>query len=263
MAKINIYNKKEIEILRDGGRILHTILQILKAETLENVSTKDLDKRAYDLCIENEALPAFLNYTPGGALRPFPGSVCISVNHEVVHGIPNEKPKVLKKGDVVTLDMGLKYKNMFTDSAITLVVGGGEYNKIGQEMIDVATRALHNAIDILKPGVKTGDIGQAVEDVVIKNKGHKFKIPTILGGHGIGYGIHEDPFVPNFGKAGEGVVLKEGNVVAIEPILTQNSTAMNVLGDGYTFVTQDKGLAVHVEHTVVITKDGYEILTIG
>ena len=262
MAKINIYNEKEIDILREGGRILYTILQTLKNETVENVSTKDLDKRAYGLCIENEASPAFLNYTPGGASRPFPGSICISVNHEVVHGIPNEKPKVLKKGDVVTLDMGLKYKNMFTDSAVTLVVGGGEYNNIGQEMIDVATRALNNAIDILKPGVRTGDIGQAVEDVVKKNKGHKFKIPTILGGHGIGHGIHEDPFVPNFGKVGEGVVLKEGNVIAIEPILTQNSTAMNVLSDGYTFVTQDKGLAVHVEHTVVITKDGCEIITI-
>ena len=262
MAKINIYNEKEIDILREGGRILYTILQTLKNETVENVSTKDLDKRAYGLCIENEASPAFLNYTPGGASRPLPGSICISVNHEVVHGIPNEKPKVLKKGDVVTLDMGLKYKNMFTDSAVTLVVGGGEYNNIGQEMIDVATRALNNAIDILKPGVRTGDIGQAVEDVVKKNKGHKFKIPTILGGHGIGHGIHEDPFVPNFGKVGEGVVLKEGNVIAIEPILTQNSTAMNVLSDGYTFVTQDKGLAVHVEHTVVITKDGCEIITI-
>ena len=134
-----------------------------------------------------------------------------------------------KAGDVVTLDMGLKYMGMFTDSAVTLVVGGGEYNKVGQEMIDVATKALNKAMDILKPGVRTGDIGQAVEDTVKKHKGKIFKIPTILGGHGIGYGIHEDPFIPNFGKAGEGVVLKEGNVIAIEPILTENSTAMNTL----------------------------------
>ncbi len=263
MSKINIYSEKEIEILREGGKILHTILKTLEKETLENVSTKDLDIRAKELCIENNAIPAFLNYTPGGAKRPFPGAICISVNHEVVHGIPNEKPKILKKGDVVTLDMGLKYMGMFTDSAVTLIVRGGEYNKVGQEMIDVAARALNNAIDILKPGVRTGDIGQAIEDTVKKNKGKIYKIPTILGGHGIGYGIHEDPFVPNFGKAGEGVVLKEGNVIAIEPILTENSTAMNTLSDGYTFVTQDKGLAVHVEHTVVITKDGCEVLTIG
>lgn len=263
MSKIIIYTEKEIEILKEGGKILYTILHTLKDETLENVSTKDLDTRARGLCIEHNAIPAFLNYTPGGAPRPFPGSICISVNHEVVHGIPNEKPRVLKKGDVVTLDMGLKFKDMFTDSAITLVVGGGEYNKVGQEMIDVATRSLNNAIDMLKPGVRTGDIGQAIEDVVRGNKGGKFKIPIILGGHGIGHSIHEDPFIPNFGKRGEGVILKEGNVIAIEPILTEKSTAMNQLSDGYTFVTQDKSLAVHVEHTIVVTKDGCEIVTIG
>lgn len=261
MARVNVYNEKEIQILKEGGRILASILTRLEKEALENVSTRDLDKMAYDLCLENNAEPAFLNYTPHGADRAFPASVCISVNHEVVHGIPNEKPKVLKKGDVVTLDMGLKYKDMFTDSAVTLVVGGGEYNKAGQEMIDVATRALYNAIDIIKPGVRTGDIGQAIEDTVKNNKGKRFKIPTILGGHGIGHSIHEDPFVPNFGKKGEGVVLKEGHVIAVEPILTENTSAMNMLNDGYTFVTQDKSLAVHVEHTLVVTKDGVLILT--
>ncbi len=261
MSKIIIYNEKEIEILKEGGRILYSILKRLEKDAVENVSTKDLDKTAHDMCIEHNAIPAFLNYTPGGAPRPFPGCVCISVNHEVVHGIPNEKPRILKKGDVVTLDMGLKYKNMFTDSAITVVVGGAEYNKVGQEMIDVANRALYNAIDMIKPGVRTGDIGEAIESTVKRHEGKRFKIPTILGGHGIGHGIHEDPFVPNFGKKGEGYVLKEGNVIAIEPILTENTTAMNQLSDGYTFVTQDKGLAVHVEHTVVVTKDGCEIIS--
>lgn len=262
MSKINIYTEKEIEILREGGKILYTILHSVKDCVSEGVSTKYLDDKTRELCAERGVIPAFLNYTPGGAPRPFPGSMCISVNHEVVHGIPNEKPRILKKGDVVTLDMGLKYKNMFTDSAVTIVVGGPEYNKVGQEMIDVATRALYAAIDMVKPGVKTGDIGKAIEDVVKNNKGVKFKIPTILGGHGIGYGIHEDPFIPNFGKSGEGVILKEGNVIAIEPILTEKSTSMRQLSDGYTFVTQDKGLAVHVEHTVVVTKDGCEIITI-
>jgi len=258
---INIYTEKEIEILKEGGNILYKILKRLEEESHEGVSTKDLDKIAYDLCIENNAKPAFLNYTPHGADRAFPASACISVNHEVVHGIPNEKPRILKKGDVVTLDMGLIYKDMFTDSAITIVIGGAQYNKIGQEMIDVATRALYAAIDILKPGIRTGDIGYAIEKTVKENKGGKYKIPTILGGHGIGHAVHEDPFIPNFGKKGEGVVLKEGMVIAIEPILTQNTAAMNMLNDGYTFVTQDKGLAVHVEHTVVVTKDGAEIIT--
>ena len=261
MPRINIYTEKEIEILKEGGKVLGSILRQLETEAVENASTRDLDKRAHDLCIEHDSKPAFLNYTPGGADRPFPGSICISINHEVVHGIPNEKPRILKKGDVVTLDMGLIYKDMFTDSAVTLVVGGAEYNKVGQEMIDVANQALYNAIDALKPGIRTGDIGEIIEQTVRKHKGKKFSIPTILGGHGIGHAVHEDPFVPNFGKSGEGVILKEGNVIAIEPILTEKSTAMNVLADGYTFVTQDKGLAVHTEHTVVITKDGVIILT--
>jgi methionyl aminopeptidase len=262
MSKINIYTEKEIEILKEGGKILYNILHSIKDEALEGISTAKLNEKTIDLCLKNDVIPAFLNYTPGGAPRPFPGVMCISVNHEVVHGIPNEKPRILKKGDVVTLDMGLKYKGMFTDSAVTIVVGGAEYNKIGQEMIDVATRALYASIDMIKPGVRTGDIGQAIEDVVKKNKGNKFKIPTILGGHGIGHGIHEDPFVPNFGKSGEGVILREGNVIAIEPILTEKSTSMHQLSDGYTFVTADKGLAVHVEHTVVVTKEGCEIITI-
>lgn len=262
MSKINIYTEKEIANLHEGGKILYTILHSVKDFALEGVSTKTLDDKSKELCSEYGVIPAFLNYTPGGAPRPFPGSMCISVNHEVVHGIPNEKPRILKKGDVVTLDMGLKHKDMFTDSAVTIVVGGAEYNKVGQEMIDVATRALYAAIDIVKPGIRTGDIGQAIEDVVKKNKGIKFKIPTILGGHGIGHGIHEDPFIPNFGKKGEGVILKEGNVIAIEPILTEKSTSMNQLSDGYTFVTADKGLAVHVEHTIVVTKDGCEIITV-
>jgi methionyl aminopeptidase len=261
MSKINIYTEEEIEILKEGGAILYKILKQLEKESIENVSTLELDKRALELCKEYNAIPAFLNYTPSGADRPFPASICISVNHEVVHGIPNKKPKFLKKGDVVTLDMGVIYKKMFTDSAVTLVVGGAEYNKIGQEMIDVATQALYNAIDILKPGVRTGDIGQAIEDTVNNHKGKKFKIPTILGGHGIGHQVHEDPFVPNFGKAGQGVILKEGNVIAIEPILTEKSVSMDFLSDGYTCVTKDHGLAVHVEHTVAITKDGAVIIT--
>lgn len=261
MNRINIYKDTEIEILREGGKILANILNKLKDYSVENISIKDLDKKTRELCNEYGVIPAFLNYTPHGADRPFPGALCISVNEEIVHGIPNEKTRLLKKGDVVTLDMGIKYKNMFTDSAITLVIGGGEYNTVGQEMIDVATRALYNAIDKIKPGIKTGDIGYIIEKTVKENKGRKFKIPTVLGGHGIGFGIHEDPFVPNFGKQGEGFMLKEGNVIAIEPILTEGTVAMDILDDGYTFVTKDKSLAVHVEHTVVITKNGAEILT--
>lgn len=260
---IQIYTTAEITILREGGKILAGILNTLKKETVAGISTLDLDKKAYDLCVQHGAVPAFLNYTPQGASRPFPGSICISINEEVVHGIPNQNPKTLKKGDVVVLDMGLLYKDMFTDSAVTLVVGGDEANPTGAKMIQVATEALSAAIDSLKPGVRTGTVGYAIEEVVKRHgkSGAKFSIPMELGGHGIGHAVHEDPFMPNFGKKGEGVIMREGMVVAIEPILTEKKPNIKLLRDGYTYVTSDKGLSVHVEHTIVVTKDGAEVLT--
>lgn len=260
---IQIYSKEEIEILREGGVILFRVLNTLKDKTVEGVDTFTLNQVALDLCKEYKAEPAFLNYKPHGAPRPFPGALCISINDEIVHGIPNEQNKVLKDGDVVVLDMGIKYKGMFTDSAITVVVGGDDKNPTGAKMIEAATQALYNAIDIIKPGVRTGTVGHTIEQTV-KNagtSGKKFSIPYELGGHGIGKTIHEDPFMPNFGKKGEGPILREGMVLAIEPILTEKKPQMKVLKDGYTYVTTDKGLSVHVEHTVVVTKDGCEILT--
>lgn len=260
---IQIYTTAEIAILREGGKILAGILNTLKKEAVEGVSTADLDKKAYDLCIKHDAKPAFLNYTPQGASKPFPGSICISINEEVVHGIPNQNPKTLKRGDVVVLDMGLLYKNMFTDSAVTIVIGGDEANLTGAKMIQVATEALSAAIDSLKPGVRTGTVGNAIEETIKRHAkaGVKFSIPLELGGHGIGHSVHEDPFMPNFGKKGEGVIMREGMVVAIEPILTEKKPHIKLLKDGYTYVTADKGLSVHVEHTVVVTKDGAEVLT--
>lgn len=258
-STINIYTKEEIDTLREGGVLLSRVLKILSEETVSGISTADLDARAYALCEEFGAEPAFLNYQPEGAKTPFPASICISVNHEVVHGIPNKNPKTLKNGDVVVLDMGLKYKNMFTDSAVTLVVGGDDANPVGARMIAVAHQALDKAINTVKPGVRTGTIGLAIESAVLG----KFSMPIELGGHGIGHAIHEDPFMPNFGKKGEGAMLREGMVIAIEPILTEKKPRIKLAADGYTYVTADGGLSVHVEHTIVVTKDGAEILTKG
>lgn len=262
-STITIYTEDEIARLREGGAFLATILQTLKKETVVGVSTLDLNTRALALCKEYDALPAFLNYTPEGARRAFPGALCISVNDEVVHGIPNEQPRTLKKGDVVVLDMGLIYKKMFTDSAITLVVGGDQENPTGARMIDVATQALYAAIDMIKPGVRTGSVGYVIEETVKKshNRTHKFSIPFELGGHGIGHTVHENPFMPNFGQKGTGPILRAGMVLAIEPILTEKSSKIRLAKDGYTYVTSDKGLSVHVEHTIVVTNDGCEILT--
>jgi methionyl aminopeptidase len=262
-STITIYTQDEISRLREGGVLLGSILQALKKETVPGVSTAELNNIALQLCKEKGAQPAFLGYMPQGAKRAFPGSLCISVNEEVVHGIPNEDPKTLKAGDVVVLDMGLLYKDMYTDSAITLVVGGDAMNLTGASMIDVATQALESAISTIKPGVRTGTVGYAIESVVNKShtRQHKFSLPFELGGHGIGHHVHEDPFMPNFGKKGTGPILREGMVLAIEPILTEKSPRIRMLKDGYTYVTSDGGLSVHVEHTIVVTKDGCDVLT--
>ena len=260
-SPINIYTTEEIAIIREGGALLHRILRTLAAETADGVSTATLDERAHALATELGGTPAFLNYKPQGARKPFPGSVCISVNEEVVHGIPNQNAKTLKNGDVVVLDMGLKYKDMFTDSAITVVVGGDEHNPVGAKMIAAANKALESAINMVKPGVRTGSVGQVIESTV-KATG-PFTVPLELGGHGIGHSIHEDPFMPNFGKKGEGPMLREGMVLAIEPILTEKKPRIKLASDGYTYVTADGGLSVHVEHTIVVTSNGAEILTIS
>jgi methionyl aminopeptidase len=153
---------------------------------------------------------------------------------------------------------------MYTDSAVTTVVGGDSENETGARMIEVATQALQAAIDMIKPGVRTGSVGYTIEQVVLKShdKKYAFSLPYELGGHGIGHRVHEDPFMPNFGKKGTGPILRSGMVLAIEPILTEKSSRIRLAKDGYTYVTSDKGLSVHVEHTIVVTDDGCKILTI-
>lgn len=260
---ITIYTEDEITRLREGGALLASILQTLKAEVVAGMSTEYINTRALELCEAHGATAAFLGYAPEGAKRGFPAALCVSVNEEVVHGIPNEQPRILKDGDVVVLDMGLLYKDLYTDSAINVVVGGNDKNPTGAEMIKVGERALYAAIDMIKPGVRTGSVGAVIEEVVQASHthAHKFSLPYELGGHGIGHRVHEDPFMPNFGKKGTGPILRAGMVLAIEPILTEKSPRIKMAKDGYTYITSDKGLSVHVEHTVVVTDHGCEILT--
>lgn len=262
-SPITIYTEEEITRLKEGGVLLASILQTLKKETISGMSTLDIHNRALDLCEKCGAKPAFLGYKPEGAKRGFPGALCVSINDEVVHGIPNENPKILKNGDVVVLDMGLLYKDMYTDSAVTLVVGGDTANPTGALMIEAATKALEAAIATVKPGVRTGSVGAVIESVVkdFHTRIYKFSLPYELGGHGIGHKIHEDPFMPNFGKKGTGPILREGMVIAIEPIVNEKSSRIRLAKDGYTYITHDGGLSVHVEHTIVVTKDGCDILT--
>lgn len=251
---IIIKTKEEIEILREGGKRLASVLRKVKDAVRPGVSTKELDEIAFS---EIKALgdePAFLNYQPYGASYPYPASLCVSVNEEIVHGIPGDR--VLKEGDIVSIDLGLKHKGYFTDHAVTVPVG--KISKQDQELLAVTEEALNIGIEAIKAGGNIGDIGYAIEQYV---KEFGFGIVRGLSGHGVGVHIHEDPYVPNYGKMGQGEKLVPGMVIAIEPMITLGNPAMKTLKDGYTIVSKDGSRAAHFEHTVAIQEEGAEILT--
>ena len=215
MAPI-IKTEKEIEILREGGKILGSILEAVIAKVVPGVSTNELDNYANSLVIEHGGEPAFLNYQPDGAEYPYPASICISVNDEVVHGIPGSR--LLIEGDIVSLDLGFKYKGMFTDHARS--VGVGNISPSSKKLLSVAEEALYIGIGEARGGNVVGDIGFAIETHL---KSHKYGIVRELAGHGVGRAIHEDPYIPNFGKAGKGEKLVPGMVIAIEPMVNELS----------------------------------------
>ena len=251
-----IKTEDEIKRLREGGKILAKILRELSEKVVPGVSTLELENYARELISKFDARPAFLGYTPVGSRRAFPAALCVSVNSEIVHGIPNEKPKILREGDIVSIDCGIEYKKMFTDSALT--VPCGQVDERGRLLLKATKEALAAGIKVSKPGKKTGDIGAAIERVAKK---YGFQIADDLGGHGVGRSPHEDPFIPNFGIPKSGVALLPGLVIAIEPMLNEGTSKVKFLSDGYTFVTADNKRSAHFEHTILITKDGPEILT--
>lgn len=253
--KIIIKTKEEIEILKEGGKRLARIVDTLAKETKAGMSTWDLEERARELIAEGGDIPAFLNYRPEGAPTPFPCALCVSVNSEIVHGIP-KKETILKNGDVVSIDCGLKHKGLFTDHATTVIVGEG--TKVTRELLQVTKESLMAGIEMAKAGNKTGDIGYAVSAVV---RPHGFGVVRELAGHGVGKHIHEDPYIPNYGKNGAGVLLQPGMVIAIEPMITIGKPDIVSLSDGYTIKTADGSKSAHFEHTVAITEDGPIILT--
>lgn len=253
---ITIKKPEEIEILREGGKRHAFILYEVAKRVTPGVSTKELDDYAHELITQGGDTSAFLGYKPKGASRPFPASMCISVNDEVVHGIPNETLKVLNNGDIVSLDMGLIHKGLITDMAITVRVG--KIDTLSKKLLKVTEESLVQAIRACKGGAMTGDIGHAVEECVVSQG---LSIIEELAGHGVGYKVHEDPYIPNYGEIGEGEVLRPGMVIAIEPIVTLGKDGIKLDSDGYTYRTVDGRRSAHFEHTVVITKDGCEILT--
>jgi len=250
---IYLKTSEEIEIMAKGGRILALVLAALKKEAKVGVVTRDLDTLAHDMIVAAGAQPAFLNYRPHGARHAYPWTLCVSLNDVIVHGQPSDY--ALRDGDIVSLDLGLKQQGFYLDAAIT--VGVGEISAEARKLIAATEEALAAGIKMAKPGKTLGDVGHAIEGVVLKNK---FAVADDLVGHGIGRALHEDPAVFNFGEKGEGDWLEEGLVIAIEPMVVAGRSAVRTLADE-SFATRDGSLAAHFEHTVAITKNGPRVLT--
>lgn len=249
-----IKTKEEIEIIREGGKILAQTMKKIAKIIKPGISTFDIDEYARKIIKENGDIPASLNYKPYGASYPYPAAICISVNNEIVHGIPSKK-RMLKEGDIVSLDLLLKHKGLFTDHAITVPVG--KISSKDQKLLDDTKKALDIGIWAAQGGATVGDIGHAIETFVYK----KYGIVKELAGHGVGKHIHEDPYVPNYGKEGKGQRLIPGMIIAIEPMLTMGSANITVADDDWTIKTADGSKSAHFEHTVLITEGEAEVLT--
>jgi len=246
----------EIDRLRIGGQKLAKILRLTAQQVKPGVDTNFLNSFAHDLIMKEGGKSPFLGYTPYGAKRPFPADICISINEEIVHGIPNENPRTLQEGDIVGLDAGLLYDGLITDHAITVPVG--EISKEARNLLSRTKEALQAGIKQAVIGNKVGDIGSAIEKVA---DSADLSVIDGLTGHGVGYSVHEEPYVPNYGHAGTGETLIEGMVIAIEPMFSTGSSQIKVAKDGYTYLTKDGSLSAQFEHTIAITKDGPLVLT--
>ena len=247
---ITIKSAKQVEKMRASAKITKETLDLIEKHIKPGVTTAHLDKIAYDYIVSKGAKPNFLNY------NGFPGSICTSVNDEVVHGIPSKR-QVLKEGDIISIDMGAVLDGWHSDAARTY--GVGKISDEAQRLIDVTRESFFEGLKYLKHGAKLGDVSSAIQQYV---EGHGYGVVRDLVGHGIGTHLHEDPSVPNFGKAGHGVKLAAGMTLAIEPMVTEGHYKVCVLDDDWTIVTDDGSRAAHYENTVLITKDGYEILTL-
>jgi methionyl aminopeptidase len=251
---IKIKNESDIKHLRESGRRLARALQATAAEVRPGVTTKFLNDFFHKLIVEQGDEPAFLNYQPFGAEYPYPGSICISVNDEVVHGIGSDR--ALKEGDIVGLDGGVRHKGMISDSAITVAVG--KVSDEDAELMRVTRDALMAGIHAAKSGKFVNDISKAIEKSVPK----KYGVVKILSGHGVGYKVHEEPYVPNFDDGVKGPKLVPGLVLALEPMVNLGTDEVYLSDDGYTFMTADHKKSAHFEHTILITEKGPEIITL-
>ncbi len=245
---ITLKSKREIELLKEAGNIVYRTHQYLKPYLKEGITTKELDRLAEEFIRSQNATPSFKGY------QGFPGSICTSINDEVVHGIPSNRK--LKNGDIISIDIGACYKGYHGDSAWSYPVG--EVNNEIKYLLEHTEKALFVGLSQIKPGARIGDIGSAIEEYATL---HHLGVVKELVGHGVGTKIHEEPEVPNYGKRNTGPILKEGMVIAVEPMLNLGSEDIYILDDDWTIKTDDGLPSAHFEHTVAVTKEGYQILT--
>lgn len=246
---------EDFKNLRTAGKILGNTLRELEGMIHPGVSAAELDMAAERHIVREGGQPSFLRYKPEGAKTPYPAALCVSVNDEVVHGIPTES-RVLAEGDVVSIDLGLSYNGYFVDAARTIIVGNGD--AAARTLVDATQEAIAAAIAAAVVGGHVGDIGAAVVRVA---RSHDLGIVMDLGGHAVGRAVHEKPFIANDGRAGEGEKIPEGLVLAIEPMLCESKGDIILAEDDWTYKMEDGGRAAHFEDTVIVTKDGPEILT--
>lgn len=253
---MTIKNDAERANLIEGGKRLADVLRALRAKVAPGVTSEELDTLAEQLIRAGDDEPCFLGYTPEGAHRPYPATLCVSINDEVVHGIPNESARILKEGDIVGLDLGLTHNGVIVDAAITVPVG--EVDEETKRLLVATEKALAAGIAQAIPGNHIGDISHAIQKE-IEDAG--FKVVKELGGHGVGDLVHEEPFIPNFGRPGTGELLLERMVLALEPISTAGKSAVTLAPDGYTYRTKDGSRSAHFEHTILLERGGARIVT--
>jgi methionyl aminopeptidase len=249
---ISIKSSAEIERMREAGRVTALTIERVVEAVRPGVSTEDLDRVAERSIRGEGCTPSFLGY------RGFPASICTSINDEIVHGIPSPD-RILREGDLLSLDVGAVFEGYHGDSAVSLFVGGRAPSEEAARLVKMTEEALFAGIDAVRPGGRISDVGHAVESLV---EPVGYSLVREYGGHGVGRALHEDPIILNYGRPGRGPAIKPGLVVAIEPMVNLGGWETRVLDDDWTVVTRDGSLSAHFEHTIAVTPDGPEILTV-
>lgn len=252
-----INSKEEYEILKEGGKNLRRLLLELKDLVKEGKTSLDIENYTREYLKKTGDKPATLGYKPKGSVRPYPAATCVSVNDVIVHGVPNENVVTFKKGDIVSIDIVIEHKGLFVDAATTYWVG--EISEEEKRLIEATKLARDKAISIVKAGIRVGEIGKVLSSVA---KEYGFSLPPELGGHGVGRKIHERPFIGNYdGAPDSDYILKEGEVITIEPMMSMGSAKLELMDDQYSYRVKDGSQTAHFEHTLVVWQDGAEVLT--